>query len=252
MIHLLDITFREIDNKRDVSTNRRLNKQIQAFLFQEGKLEEYLMRTDADSVNRLFTLVNDIDQLDPNIRIELKHKIVERFPDFKFYGVDAMETVSRGLMVTRTMYEKKSEQLQHILDVEIPATSKEIGEARELGDLKENAEYKAGKEKLEMLNLNASKIKEDLERATIFDKKDIDPSKVSFGTVVTLYNNILKKEEIYKFFGPWESNPEKNIISYLSPFGGKLWNHVEGEDVKFEINERSYDYTIKKIEAAEF
>lgn len=252
MVHLLDITFREIDNKRDVSNNRRLNKQIQSFLFQEDKLEEYLMRTDADSVNRLFTLVNDVDQLDPNLRIELKHKIVERFPDFKFYGEDEKEIVSRGLMVTRTQYDKKNEQLQHILDVEIPATSKEIGEARELGDLKENAEYKAGKEKLEMLNLSASKIKEDLERASIFEKKDIDSSKVSFGTVVTLYNNNLKKEEIYKFFGPWESDPEKNIISYLSPFGGKLWNHVEGEDVKFEINERSYDYTIKKIEPAKF
>ncbi len=252
MVHLLDITFREIDNKRDVSYNRRLNKQIQSFLFQDGKLEEYLMRTDVDSVTRLFTLLNDVEQIDPNVRIEMKHKIVERFPNFKFYGEDEKEIVSRGLMVTRTMYDRKNEQLRQILDEEIPATSKEIGEARELGDLKENAEYKAGKEKLEMLNLNASKIKEDLERATILEENDVDPSRVSFGTVVTLYNHNLEKEEIYKFFGPWESNPEHNVISYLSPFGGKLWNHVEGEDVTFEINERSYHYSIRKIEAASF
>ncbi len=252
MVHLLDITYREIDNKRDVSTNRRINKQIQSFLFQEKHLEDYLMRTDPESINRLFTLVNDVDQLDPNLRIELKHKIVERFPDFKFYGEDEKETVSRGLVVTRKQYDGKNNQLKHILDVEIPETSKEIGEARELGDLKENAEYKAGKEKLELLNLNASKLKEDLERATIFEKKDVDTSKVSFGTTVTLYNYNNEKEETYQFFGPWESNPEKNIISYLSPFGGKLWNHKEGEDVKFEINERAYHYRIEKIQPAEF
>jgi transcription elongation GreA/GreB family factor len=69
---------------------------------------------------------------------------------------------------------------------------------------------------------------------------------------VTLYNYSNEKEEIYQFFGPWESNPEKNIISYLSPFGGKLWNHKEGEDVKFEINERAYHYRIEKIQPAEF
>src|SRR6056297_3014291 len=252
MVHLLDITFREIDNKRDVSNNRRLNKQIQSFLFQDGKLEEYLMRTDVDSVTRLFTLLNDVEQLDPNIRIEMKHKIVERFPNFKFYGEDEKETVSRGLMVTRIQYDRKNEQLRQILDEEIPATSKEIGEARELGDLKENAEYKAGKEKLEMLNLSAAKLKEEIERATIFDKKDVDPSKVSFGTKVTLHNHNTDKEEVYEFFGPWESNPDKHIISYLSPFGGKLWNHKEGEEVKFEINEREYHYGIKKIEAAKF
>ena len=252
MIHLLDITFREIENKRDVIVNRRLNKQIHAFLFLEHSLEEFIMRADIESINRLFTLVNDVDQLDPNLRIELKHKISEKFPDFKFYGDDEKETVSRGLVVTRKQYDSKNGQLQHILDVLIPETSKEIGEARELGDLKENAEYKAGKEKLELLNLNASRLKEDLERATIFEKKDVDSTKVSFGTMVTLYNHTINKEETYQFFGPWESNPENNIISYLSPFGGKLWNHKEGEDVKFEINERSYHYRIEKIQTSDF
>src|SRR6056297_1135497 len=252
LIHLLDITFREIDNKRDVSVNRRLNKQIQSFLFTDGSLENYIMKTDIESINRLFSLVNDVDQLDPKMRENLKHKISERFPEFKFHGEEEKETVSRGLVVTRKRHDEKTAQLKHIVDVEMPETSKEIGAARELGDLKENAEYKAGKEKLEMLNLNAAKLKEDIERATIFDKKDVDPSKVSFGTKVTLHNHNTDKEEVYEFFGPWESNPDEHIISYLSPFGGKLWNHKEGEEVKFEINEREYHYSIKKIEAAKF
>ncbi len=252
LIHLLDISFREIENKRDVSANRKISKQIQNFLFQEGHLLDYMMRSDEESVNRLFTLVDDINDLDPSIRLELKHKIMERFPDFKFYGEEAKETVSRGLIVTRKSYEAKQNQLQHILNVEIPQNSKEIGAAIEMGDLSENAEYKAGKEKQEMLNLTVAKLKEELEKATIFEPKDIDSSRISFGTKVTLYNHESDEEEFYKIFGPWESNPEEHIISYLSPFGGKLWNHTEGEEVKFEINERVYHYTVKSIEAAEF
>lgn len=252
MIHLLDITFREIENKREVSANRKLSKQIQNFLFSEGHLLDYMMRSDEESVNRLFTLVDDINDLDPSIRLELKHKIVEKFPNFKFYGEENKETISRGLVVTRKSYEDKQNQLQHILDVEIPKNSKEIGAAIEKGDLSENAEYKAGKEKQEMLNLTAAKLKEELEKATIFDPKDVDTEKISFGTVVTLYNHDTEEEEQYKIFGPWESNPDQNIISYLSPFGGKLWNHTEGEEVKFEINERVYHYTVKSIEAVEF
>ncbi|MFP4268087.1 MAG: transcription elongation factor GreA [Spirochaetaceae bacterium] len=252
MIHLLGITYREIDNKRDVSVNRKLNRQIQTFLFKDGKLLEFLMKTDKDSIHRLFTLVNDVDELDRGIRMELKHKIMERFPDFRFYGDEERETVSTGLLVTQKSYERKHKQLQHIIEVEIPENSKEIGAAIEMGDLSENAEYKAGKERQEMLNLSVSKLNEELEKATIFSPNSVDTGKISFGTKVTLYNHNNETEETYRIFGPWESNPDENVISYLSPFGAKLWNHKEGEDVQFDINERSYHYTVKSIEASEF
>jgi transcription elongation factor GreA len=252
MVHLLDISFREIENKRDVSANRRLNKQIQSFLFKDDTLLKFLMKTDRDSIQRLFTLVNDVHELDPGTRIEIKHKIMERFPDFHFYGEEEMEKVSRGLIVTQKRYDEKQKQLQHILEVEIPENSKEIGAAIELGDLSENAEYKAGKERQEMLNLTVSKLKEELDKANIFRPNEVNAEKVSFGTMVTLRNHDTEKAEVYKFFGPWESNPDENVISYLSPFGAKLWNHKEGEEVQFEINERSYHYSITSIEASDF
>jgi transcription elongation factor GreA len=251
MVHLLDITFREISNKREVAENRKLNRQIQTFLLKEKKLEEYIAKSDEDSINRLFTLINDVKELDPSVKIELKHTIIERFPSFKFYGEKVTEVVSRGLIVTRKTFEAKKQQLQHINDVEMKETSKEIGAAIELGDLKENAEYKAGKEKQELLNIQMQKLKDEIDRAVIFDPADRDTSKISFATKVTLKNLDTKKEETYSFFGPWESNPNENIISYLSPFGGKLWNHKEGEDLEFEINERIYHYSVLKIEAAE-
>lgn len=251
LIHLLDITYRDISNKREVSLNRKYNKQIHAYLFAEHNLESYILSQDEDSILRLITLIDDIKDLEKSITIELKHKVMDKFPAIRFLKEAEKETVSRGLIVTRKSYDAKQKQLQHILEVEIPQNSREIGAAIEMGDLSENAEYKAGKEKQEMLNFSVSKLREELDKAQIWSENDIDTGKISFGTVVTLKNLDTNKEEVYTILGPWESDPENNVISYLSPFGGNLLNHKKGETLGFTINERTYQYAIVKIEKGE-
>ncbi|RKX78488.1 MAG: transcription elongation factor GreA [Spirochaetes bacterium] len=251
LIHLLEITFREISNKRDVSANRKINKQIQSFLFKDKNLENYIISSGEDSVSRIYTLVEDIRDLDPSKKIELKHKVKERFPTFKFYGKEEKNTLAKGaLLVTRKSYEKKRKELKHILEVEVPKNSQELNIALQHGDLRENAEYKAAKERQDMLNSSAAKLKEEIERAQVFDKRDIDTSSISFGTKVYLTNIDSGNKEEYTILGPWESEPSKNIISYLSPLGSELWNHKVGEHLYFVINERKYNYKVEKIEAA--
>ena len=98
-----------------------------------------------------------------------------------------------------------------------------------------------------MLNIAAGRLRDDLEKAQVWSERDIDAGKVSFGTKVTLRNDDSGKEEVFTILGPWESDPDNNIISYLSPFGGNLLNRKEGESLTFTINERSYKYTIQKI-----
>ncbi len=252
MIHLLDISFREITNKREVSFNRKINKQILNFLFKENHLPEHIETADEDSLNRIFSLVNDVKDLDPSIKLELKSTVLGRFPDFRFHGQQEKERVSRGLIVTRKSFEEKQAKLQNIIEVEIPLNSKEIGLAIDLGDLKENAEYKAGKEKQEFLNTAVGKLKDDLEKASIFNPIEVNPSSISFGTEVKLFNIKTDKEETFTFFGPWESDPSNHCISYLSPFGNKLWKHKVGDEVSFEINERDYKYRVESIKATEF
>jgi transcription elongation factor GreA len=252
MIHLLDITFREIENRKDVSANRRVNKQIHSFLFKDSKLEQFIATADRDSLTRVYTLVSDVKDLDPSLKLELRHKVTERYPDFKFIGEAEKGTVSRGLIVSRGSYTEKQRQLQHILDVEVPASSKEISAALQHGDLRENAEYKAAKERQEMLNSSAARLKEDIERAQIFEKKDVDSSRISFGTKVRLYNKDSDASEEYVILGPWESNPSENVISYLSPLGNELWNHKKDENLSFVINERTYNYRVEEISVADF
>ncbi|MBN2532801.1 MAG: transcription elongation factor GreA [Spirochaetales bacterium] len=250
MVHLLDITFREIDNKRDVSLNRKINKHINDFLFKEDELINFLMETDQDSITRLYTLVNDIKELDPSLKIQIKHKIKEKYPDFKFLGEPAMEKGKRRLIVTKESYTEKQKELKYIMEVEVPANSKEIGIAMAKGDLRENAEYKAALEKQDLLNSTCTKLQDELRNAQIFDEHNIDTDKISFGTKVHLKN--LKNGEIeeYIILGPWESNPGRNIISYLSPLGSEIYNHRESEELIFKINEKEFHYKIAAIEKA--
>ncbi len=253
LLHLMDITLRHISNKRDVVLNRRINRTIQAILFDEGVINQYVSSQDIDQINRIYSLVKDIVELDPSKKIELKHLIKEKYPDFKFSGEEEKtETVSGGLIVTEKSFSNKQKELKYILEVEIPDNSKEIGAARELGDLRENAEYKAGKERQELLNIAVGKIKGEVERAVIFDESSVDTDKVSFGTTVTMDNLDNGEEEVFHIFGPWESEPSKQIISYLSPFGAKLLNHKPGEEFSFTINEHNYSYRLKQIEKADF
>jgi len=209
------------------------------------------MAADRDSITRLYTLVDDVKELDPSIKIQLKHRIKEKHPDFHFLGEPGAEKVSLGLMVTRASFERKQQDLKRVIDVEIPENSKEIGVAMAKGDLRENAEYKAALEKQEMLKVTASRLKEEVQQAQIFNENEVRTDRISFGTRVALVNRKSGQSEAYVILGPWESNPSRNVISYLSPLGMALWDHRPGEELKFTINQNEFHYTVEGIEKAD-
>lgn len=160
MIHIYDLTFRDIDNRKDVSHNRKINKQVQSYLFRDNKLPEFIDTADEESVSRIFTLISDVKEMDQKLLLDLRKKVTDRFPDFHFYGEDVVEqSTKKVLYCTASKYEEKQAEYKYLQEVEVPQNSKEIETAREYGDLKENAEYKAAKERQESLNNRAARIK---------------------------------------------------------------------------------------------
>jgi transcription elongation factor GreA len=250
LLHILDISFKEIENHRDTTENRKINKQIQTLLFKENALDDFLASSDHDTIERVYTLLSDIKDLDPAIKLHSRKRITERFPDFKVTGEEEKISVSRGLIVTAEKYMEKQKLLTQIMEEEVPMNQREIAFALSLGDLRENAEYKAAREKQDELNARVGKLKNEIERAQIFDKSTISTSKISFGTTATLVNEISGTEETYTILGPWESDPNISVISYLSPLGKKLLNHKVGERIAFVIHDRKFQYSVKSIKAA--
>jgi transcription elongation factor GreA len=250
LVHLLELTYREIDNHRDTTDNKKINRQVYSILFRENLLDNYIDNASREMIVRVYTLVEDVKDLDPADKLKLKNRILDKYPDFKFFGTVEKDTIMRTLFVTVAKYEEKRKQLERIMAEDIPANSKEIAFALSLGDLRENAEYKAAKEKQEILNSTATKLKNEIERAQLFDPSTINTSRISFGTIATLYNEMKGADEVYTILGPWESDPDNKIISYLSPFGSSLINKRVGEKFDFAINDEKITYTVKEIAAA--
>ena len=247
MIHLLDLTYRDIGNKRDAPGNRKLNRQISDYLFKESHLEDFIGAANEESITRIYTLVEDVKELDPSIKIRVRQRIKDKFPAYQFSDESEKDTVRMGLLVTRTGYEDRQRELRQILEVEIPDNSKEIGLALQQGDLRENAEYKAALERQEHLKNAVSRLQEDLQNAQIFDPAEANDSVISFGTEVHLTNIESNATERYVILGPWESDPKHNIISYLSPLGAELWQHRANDELQFTINEKEFHYRIERI-----
>ena len=263
MILLLDITNREIagKNKKNSEEDQKISKKIVQYLFMPkdkkkkgslSRLDEYMLDMDQKTAKQMLFRLEGVAGLSYEIVSGFKKKIKEKYPDIKFETERPLEVVySGGLLVTQAGFAKKQEELKYILEVEIPKNSKEIGDAIALGDLSENAEYKYGKEKQAMLNAAAGKLNEELNSAQVVDKANIKLNKISFGTKVTLLNLDSNQNVVYNILGPWESVPEKNIISYQAPLADEMLEAEVGEELHFEINGTKYNFKVLAIEVSD-
>jgi transcription elongation factor GreA len=250
LIHILDLSYREIENRKDTVENKKLSKLVYTILFKEELLNRYIDDSGPETILRIYTFINDVKDLDPADKMNLKNRITRKYPDFKFLGGEEKKITNLGLLATLPKYLEKQRQLANILEKDIPANSKEIEAAKQHSDLKENAEYTAARERQTQLNSQASKLSGEIDRAQIFDPSQVNTSKVSFGTKITLLNKNSGKREMYTILGPWESDPDNMIISYLSPFGGTVLNKAVGDEADFLSNEEKITYLVEGITSA--
>jgi len=122
------------------------------------------------------------------------------------------------------------------LKKEIPANRKAIEEARALGDLRENFEYKSARQRHEYLAARAATLERDLNRARPLDPKKIDTSEVRIGTRLALASGTEKRD--LTILGPWESSPEDGILSYESELGSSLLGKKPGDSI--ELDDKSW------------
>ena len=129
-----------------------------------------------------------------------------------------------------------------------PAASHAIAEAREKGDLKENAEYDAAKEGQGMLEAKIKYLEGVIANARILDESNIDTSKVSILTRVTLTNLNTKKQVTYKIVSENEANLKEGKISVTSPIGNSLLGKIIGDEVDVIVPAGVMKFRIEKID----
>ncbi len=131
--------------------------------------------------------------------------------------------------VTKVGLEKMKAELEQLETIERPRITQQIAEARDKGDLSENAEYDAAKEAQGMLEMRISKLKDVIAGSKIIDETQLDTSKVSILTTVKLKNNDTNKEQIFTLVPDNESDLKAGKISVNTPIAKGLLGKVIGE-----------------------
>jgi transcription elongation factor GreA len=132
-------------------------------------------------------------------------------------------------------YEKLKAELHHLRTVERPSISKQIAEARDKGDLSENAEYDAAKEAQGMLEYKISKLQEVVANARILDESKMDTSKVFLLSKVKILNHKTNKTMEYTIVSEQEANHKEKKISVKSPIGRALIGAKKGDIVEAKV-----------------
>ena len=146
--------------------------------------------------------------------------------------------------MTPAGYARLRAEVQHLKEVERPKVSIEIGTAREHGDLKENAEYHAAKEKQGFIEGRIKDIESGLSRAEVIDPTTLSGSRVKFGATVTLSDTDKDEEITYQLVGPMEADLAKGTISVTAPVARALIGKEAGDEIKVKTPggpERNYE-----------
>jgi transcription elongation factor GreA len=149
--------------------------------------------------------------------------------------------------MTRKGFDKLQAELVHLKKVERPKVITDIAEARAHGDLKENAEYAAAKEKQSFIEGRIIEVGSQIALAQVIDTTGLSTEKVVFGATVTLMNIETEEEKTYTLVGVDEADMKEKKISILSPVAKALVGKYVGDEVKISTPAKIVPYEILKI-----
>ena len=191
------------------------------------KFDAIVEASNEHEASRIMNSVNGSIALNDYEKKNLLRVIEHHFPDLFDKESDIIYTTAAAL-------DRKKEELNHLLSVDIPANKKEIGRAREFGDLSENFEYKAAKEKQDQLYQKVKLIESELQKVELIESLDITTDSVEIGTAVTLRNSANNSLVVYRILGRWDTDLAKKTISNEAPLAQAMLGKKRGDSIEIE------------------
>ena len=155
---------------------------------------------------------------------------------------------AKRTILTYTGLKALENELEELKVVRRKEVAQKIKEAREQGDLSENAEYDAAKDEQRDIETRIEEIEKILKNADVVDEEEVDLDKISVGCTVLLYDEEFEEEVEYKIVGSTEANSLSGKISNESPLGKALLGKTVGDDVIVEAQAGTMEYKVLKIE----
>jgi len=160
----------------------------------------------------------------------------------------ASEEDENRLFVSRESYDARQAEYEDLVKNKIPENKKAIAIAREHGDLKENSEYKMARQDQTTLMARKGQLESDLGKARITDFTEAPTEVVGVGSTVELTEGDSSEITLYHVLGAWDSDPDKQIISYQTPLAKKLVGQEPGSTVEVTVGGTTKSWTIKTIQ----
>jgi transcription elongation factor GreA len=160
--------------------------------------------------------------------------------------VIAVEVTMEKIPMTREGFSALEKELKHLKSVERPAIIQAIAEARELGDLSENAEYHSAREKQSFIEGRIKELEGVISLADVIDPSTLSGN-VKFGAKVTVVDEDTDEEKVWQIVGEYEANIEKGLLNIKSPIARALIGKDEGDSVEVRTPGGDKAYEILKI-----
>jgi transcription elongation GreA/GreB family factor len=233
--------------ERDQFNERRSNRLRDFILDDQQLLVELIGSADFEVIKDLTRALQLSPSFDDMDKRSLLARIVKSYPAIQTLISGEQTKQEAALLVSWESLERRKNEYRELVEKKIPANSKEIAVARSYGDLSENHEYKAAKEMQKLLMMRKVDLETQLVRArgTDFAAPRIDVA--SIGTIVQATDLATNQPEQFSILGAWDSDPEKDVISYLSPVAQSLLGHKIGDEVEVEVHGVRHHHRIDTI-----
>jgi transcription elongation factor GreA-like protein/transcription elongation GreA/GreB family factor len=233
--------------ERDQFNEKRSNKLRDFILDDQTLLVELIGSADLEVIKDLTRALQLSPCFDDMDKRSLLARIVKTYPAVQtmISGEQTKQDVT--FLVSWESLERRKNEYAELVQKSIPANSKEIAIARSYGDLRENHEYKAAKEMQKILMRRKGELESQIVRARGTDFVNPRTDVVSIATEVKVTDLDTHNPEQFIILGAWDSNPDKGIISYLTPVAQALLNHKPQEEVEVLVDDAKKHYRIDSI-----
>ncbi len=235
--------------ERDQFNEKRSNRLREYILDDQELLPELTASADLEVIKDLTRALQLSPVFDDMDKRSLLARIVKSHPSVQSLISGEQTKQDTSLVVSWDSLERKRAEYTELVNKKMHANRDEIALARSYGDLRENHEYKAAKEMQKQLMKQKTELESQLVRARGTDFSNVRIDVVSIGTTVHSTDLATEKRETFTILGAWDSDPDKGVVSYLTPIAQGLLNRKVGDEVEFEIHGAQHRHRIESIEA---
>ncbi len=236
--------------EHDQFQDKKINRLGDFILSDKNLLVELIDSADIEVVKDITRKLKFSPVFEDMEKRSLLARIVKAYTSVQSLISKEKSSQDNSLVVSWKSLERRKSEYEKLVHKKIPDNSKEIAIARSYGDLRENHEYKAAKEQQKFLMKRKAELERDLLRAKGTDFANVNTDVVTIGTRIDMTNLDTQATESYAILGAWDSAPDENVMSYLTPMAQAVINHKSGDEVEFEMGSQKQRYRIDSIDYA--